>query len=62
VRRFEAGRGEELERSLPAGDSRRRVGRWGVVFWERKVVRRFVRSIVLDIGEKGEEGIGWGYE
>lgn len=33
-----------------------------MVFWERKVVRRFVRSIVLDIGEKGEEGVGWGYE
>jgi hypothetical protein len=54
----DAGRGEELERSLPVGDNRMRVGSWGVVFWERKVVRRFVRSIVCDIGSRSSEGEG----
>jgi hypothetical protein len=57
VRRVGAGRGEELERSLPVGDIRSRVGSWGMVFWERKVVRRLVRSMVLDIGER--DGRGW---
>tara|TARA_R110002060_G_scaffold5246_2_gene8169 strand:- start:954 stop:1220 length:267 start_codon:yes stop_codon:yes gene_type:complete len=50
VRRVEAGKGEELERSLPVGESRRSVGSWGVVFCARKAVRRLVRSIVCDIG------------
>lgn len=49
VRRRAAGRGEELERSLPSGETRRRVGSWGDVFWERNVVRGLVRSIVWDI-------------
>jgi hypothetical protein len=59
VRRVDAGRGEVLERSLPVGDKRMRVGSWGVVFWERKVVRRFVRSIVCDIMSRSGEGGGW---
>lgn len=50
VRRREAESGEELERSLPSGETRRRVGSWGDVFCERKVVRGLVRSIVWDIG------------
>ncbi len=29
-----------------------------MVFWERKAVRRLVRSIVLDMGERSEEGVG----
>ena len=49
VRRVEAGDGEELQRSLPVGESRRRVCSWGVVLWERKVVRRLVRSMVFDM-------------
>lgn len=49
VRRRAAGRGEELERSLPSGDTRRSVGSWGEVFCERNVVRGLVRSIVWDM-------------
>lgn len=52
VRRVEAGKGEELERSLPVGESRRSVGNWGVVFCARKAVRRLVRSIVCDMASK----------
>jgi hypothetical protein len=48
--------GEALESSLPAGDNNRRVGSAGVVFWERNVVRRLVRSIVFDIGREVEGG------
>jgi hypothetical protein len=55
VRRIAAEMGEALESSLPVGDSRRRVGSAGVVFWERNVVRRLVRSIVFDMGT-GVEG------
>jgi hypothetical protein len=55
VRRVEAGRALELESSLPVGERRRRVGSAGVVFWERKVVRRLVRSMVSDMGR----GDGW---
>lgn len=46
VRNCDAGRGEELERSLPVGDRSRRVGSWGVVFCERKLVSRLCKSIV----------------
>ena len=49
VRNVEDGRGDELDRSLPFGDIRIRVGSWEEVFWERKVVKRFVRSIVCDM-------------
>lgn len=60
VRRIEAERGEELERSLPVGEMRRRVGSWGEAFWERKVVRGLVRSMVWDIGLWRRESWGWG--
>ena len=58
MRRTDAGEGEELERSLPVGESRRRVGSWGEVLLARKVESRFVRSMVWDIGcnDVGEEG------
>lgn len=49
MRKVEAGRGEELESSLPIGERRRRVGSCGVVFCDRNVVRRFVISMVCDI-------------
>ena len=49
VRRVEAGKCEELERSLPLGESRIRVWRWGEVDWERKAERRLVRSMVWDM-------------
>jgi hypothetical protein len=32
VRRVEAGEGEELQRSFPVGERRKRVWSWGVVF------------------------------
>jgi hypothetical protein len=59
VRSFEAGSGEELERSFPVGEMRMRVGSCGVVFWERKVVRRLVRSMVWDIASRRSEGGYW---
>jgi len=49
VRNVEAGMDEDEESSLPVGESRIKVCRAGVEFWERKVERRFVRSIVWDI-------------
>lgn len=58
VRNVEAGRGDELLRSFPVGDMRMRVGSWGVVFCERKVLRRFVRSIVCDIGSRRSDERG----
>jgi hypothetical protein len=58
VRRSDAERGEELERSLPVGDMRRSVGSWGDAFCERKVVSGFVRSMVWDIGSRRRES--WG--
>lgn len=49
VRSVEAGRGEQLERSLPVGEISSIVGSSGEVFWERNVVRGLVRSILSDI-------------
>jgi hypothetical protein len=49
VRRREAGNGEELERSLPSGDTNRRVGNCGEVFCDRKLVRGLLSSIFRDI-------------
>jgi hypothetical protein len=46
VRRREAGRGDELERSLPSGDMSKRVGNCGEVFCDKKVVRGWVSSII----------------
>ena len=59
MRRVEAGRGEELDSSLPVGERRMRVGSWGAVFWERKVVSRLAISIVCDIESRSSEGSGW---
>jgi hypothetical protein len=50
VRRREAGKGEELESSLPSGDMSSRVGNCGEVFCDRKVVRGWVSSIVSVVG------------
>lgn len=46
MRSVEEGKGEDEQSTLPIGESRIRVCSCGVVFWERNVVRRFVRSIV----------------
>jgi len=49
VRRVDAGKCEELERSLPLGERRIRVWRWGEVDWERNAESRLVRSMVWDM-------------
>jgi hypothetical protein len=51
-RRKDVDEGEALDRSFPVGDKRSRVWFCGVVFWERKAVRRFVRSIVCAIASQ----------
>jgi hypothetical protein len=58
VRRTDADEGDELERILPVGESKRRVWSWGEALLARKVESRFVRSMVWDIGwsDVGEEG------
>jgi hypothetical protein len=49
MRRTDAGRGEVVASSFPVGESRRRVCSCGLEEALRKVVRRFVRSIVWDM-------------
>jgi len=49
MRRKEAGRGDAVASSLPVGERRMRVCSWGLEEALRKVVRRFMRSIVWDM-------------
>jgi hypothetical protein len=49
IRRSEVGEDEQAERSLPVGESRSMVCRWGLECALRKVVSGLVSSIVWDM-------------